>query len=166
MFEHLIAHTIGLFHLVTALAALLFGSAVIRSVKGTPRHRWIGRGYLASMVLLNVTALMIYDVFGRFGPFHWLALVSLASLFGGYLAVRVGWAGWEHSHAYFMVGSYIGLVAAAAAEIASRIPGWSFGTAVMISSGLIIAVGSGLMWLLVPRIISAHHSLPPNNGAG
>ena len=153
MLDHLLNHPVGLIHVLIALVALGFGTAVVLRPKGTARHRLLGRGYLSAMIGLNASALMIYEVFGGFGPFHWLALVSLASVLGGYHAAWSRYNNWRHSHAYFMVGSYIGLLAATAAEIASRVPGWSFGTSVIASSSIVIAVGCALMWIYVPRAL-------------
>lgn len=52
-----------------------------------------------------------------------------------------------------MVGSYIGLTAGAAVEVVSRIPSWSFWSSVIISSIVVIVVGTLMMWKLVPRSI-------------
>ena len=93
----------------------------------------MGRGYGAAMLGVNLTALMIYELFGRFGPFHWTALASLATLLVGYWSVRRKRPGWRYRHAYFMTGSYVGLLAAAVSETASRVPGWPFGASVIIS---------------------------------
>jgi len=151
MVEHLLGHPGGLLHVLAALAALVLGAVVVSLRKGGARHRWLGRAYLASMLALNVSALLVYELYGGFGPFHWTALISLATLVGGYLAVRRRRAGWKTRHAYLMAGSYVGLVAAAVAEVASRVPGWSFNTAVIASSALVIA--AGLLWMFrwVPR---------------
>jgi len=151
--EHLQTHWLGLAHLLTAVTALIVGAVVLLNRKGTRRHRWLGRAYLVSMLALNLSALLIYEVFGRFGAFHWAALVSLVSVLGGYLAAHRRFAGWKVPHAYFMAGSYVGLVAAAVAEVASRVPGWSFGTSVIASSALIILAGVALMIKLVPRAL-------------
>ena len=156
MLEHLQGHPIGLAHvLTTAVAALFFGTAVVFSRKGTRRHRWLGRGYLAMMLALNGTALLNYELYGRFGPFHWMVLVSLASVVGGYVPTVRKSRGWKYRHAYFMVGSYVGLMAATVAEIASRVPGWSFGPSVAISSGMVVLAGLWLMRALLPRVLGA-----------
>ena len=94
MIEHWQAHPMGFAHLLTALAAILFGTLVIAARKGTPCHSWMGRAYFLSMLALNATALAIYELFGRFGPFHWMALASLATLLAGYLAARRRTPGW------------------------------------------------------------------------
>jgi uncharacterized membrane protein len=152
LLDHLRAHPLGLIHVASGVAALVLGAAVILSRKGTPRHRWIGRGYLLALLALNGTSLAIYEVFGRLGPFHWLAMVSLATLAGGYLAALRKAPGWMPRHAYFMCGSYVGLAAASVVEVASRVPGWSFGRSVVLSSLVVIALGGWMMWSSVPRI--------------
>jgi uncharacterized membrane protein len=151
--QHLLSHWLGLVHLLTAVAALLFGAGVLFFRKGTRRHRRLGRCYLVSMLALNFTALLIYEVFDGFGVFHWLALFSLASVLGGYQAVWRKFPGWKVPHAHFMVGSYVGLVAAAVAEVASRVPGWSFGASVIISSAVALIAGVALMMKLLPRVL-------------
>lgn len=154
MIEHLQSHSLGLVHLLTALAAMLFGAAVIFSRKGTRRHRWMGRGYLAMMLALNVTALFNYELYGQFGPFHWMVLASLATVVAGFVPTWHKAPGWMYRHAYFMAWSYIGLMAAAVAEIASRIPGWSFGLSVIASSVIVIVVGVWIMGNMIPHVIS------------
>ena len=158
MIDHLAAHSLGLAHLLLALGALALGSAVVLSRKGTRPHRWLGRGYVLLMVALNGTALMIYELFGGFGPFHWMALASLAVILVGYLPARSRPAGWMPRHAYFMTGSYVGLVAATVAEVAGRVPNWSFGWSVFISSVVVTAVGVGWMLTRIPRILAVWHS--------
>lgn len=155
MIEHLQSHPLGLVHLLTALAAMLFGAAVMISRKGTRNHRWMGRGYLAMMLGLNVTALLNYELYGRFGPFHWMVLASLATVIAGYAPTWHKGPGWIYRHAYFMAWSYIGLMAAAVAEVASRVPGWSFGPSVVISSVIVIFAGIWMMRTTIPTAISA-----------
>jgi len=153
MLEHLTAHTTGLLHVSAGLLALALGTAIVFLRKGTSGHRWLGRGYLLAMLLLNGTSLSVYEVFGGFGAFHWLALVSLATLLAGYAAVRWRSPGWIPRHAYFMAGSYVGLLAAAVAEVASRVPGWRFGPSVLLSSAAVIVFGVWIMRTSIPRII-------------
>ena len=155
MIEHLQSHLLGLVHVLTALAAMIIGSAVIFNRKGTRKHRWMGRSYLAMMLAMNGTALLNYELYGRFGPFHWMVLASLATVVGGYIPTWRKAPGWKYRHAYFMVGSYVGLIAAAVAEVASRVPGWSFGPSVVISSVVVIVAGVWMMQKTIPHIISA-----------
>ncbi len=114
----------------------------------------MGRGYLLMMLTLNGTALLIYELYGRFGPFHWMMVASLATLAAGYIPTFRKAPGWRYQHAYFMAGSYVGLMAASIAETASRVPGWSFGPSVIISSLVIIVAGIWMMLRIIPRIIS------------
>ena len=117
--EHTLQHPIGLMHLITALLAILIGALVVLSRKGTRTHKWLGRAYVGMMVALNVSAFLIYELFGGFGLFHWMALFSLLSVLVGYSHARSRKPGWKVQHAYFMSVSYVGLVAALAADLFS-----------------------------------------------
>ena len=77
----------GLVHALLGVAALILGLAVLLRRKGTRGHRRLGQAYVLTMALLNVTALMIYDLYGRFGPFHVASLISLATVGGGFVPV-------------------------------------------------------------------------------
>src|ERR1043166_546846 len=114
--------TLGAAHYAAALAALALGLVVLVERKGTASHRVIGCGYVAAMILLNVTALGVYRLTGRFGPFHALALVSLATVIAGVAIVWRRRANWLRRHYYFMAWSYVGLLAAACAEAVTRAP--------------------------------------------
>lgn len=111
-------HATGLAHLVCAAAALFSGAGIVATPKGTPRHRQMGRIYGLSMLGLNVTALLIYRLSGTFGPFHVAALLSLLTVIAGVVAVvsRRPQGTWLTLHPNFMSWSYVGLLAAAAAE--------------------------------------------------
>ena len=115
---------LGLIHTAFAAAALLLGPAVFFHPKGDRYHRRVGYAYVVSMAALNLTALMIYDLFGGWGPFHWLALVNLATLLSGFVPAYLkrpagSWLEW---HYLGMCWSYVGLAAAGAAEFFTRVP--------------------------------------------
>jgi len=79
---------LGLVHLACAVVALGAGAGVLLLRKGTRRHRRLGWVYVAAMLGLNLTALLIYRLFGRFGPFHLAALLSLVTVLAGLLPAR------------------------------------------------------------------------------
>lgn len=146
-------NTLGLVHTAVGVLAVSLGAAILLRRKGTRQHRWLGYGYVAAMLTLNLTALMIYRVFGGFGPFHVLALISLGTLAAGfYPAYRKRPAErWLQRH-YELIGwSYIGLLAATAAEIAVRVPalrglGLSFGLATALASFGVVGIGAWLLY--------------------
>ena len=146
----------GLVHALIGVAALLLGLAVVLRRKGTRTHRRIGQAYVVSMLLLNVTALMIYDLFGRFGPFHVAAAISLATIGAGFAPVylRRPQTDWMSVHAMFMGWSYVGLVAAFISEIATHMPGVSFGPGVAVATVLAVTGGAILIHTQVPKIVS------------
>ena len=147
---------LGAAHSFFGVAALVLGLAVVFRRKGTHTHRRMGQAYVLAMLLLNVTALTIYDLYGRFGPFHVAALISLATIVAGYIAVykRRPQRAWVSVHAIFMAWSYVGLLAAFIAEIAVRVPGVRFGPGVMVTTVLVTAGGAILIHTRVPRIVS------------
>jgi len=145
---------LGLLHTAFALAALCLGLVVILRVKGTRFHRRIGQSYAVCMVLVNATALLIYDLTGRFGIFHVAALVSLAAVLAGFFPVflRRPQNSWIELHATFMAWSYVGLVAAFCAEVAVRVPGIGFGRALVAVNAIVVAFGALIIHTRIPKI--------------
>ena len=134
---------LGIVHTAVAVVALVAGAAVLARRKGTRAHRRLGWLYLASMLALNLSALAIYRLFGRFGPFHAAALASLATLVAGLVPARrrLPRERWLDRHAFFMAFSWIGLVAAAASEVATRVF-HAFWTSVVAASAVVLVAGA------------------------
>ena len=139
--------TLGWIHTAAAIAALVLGAAILLRAKGSRSHRRLGWTYVASMALLNVTALAIYRLTGSFGPFHVAAILSLASIAGGIIPAvrRRPAATWVERHYWWMTYSYLGLVAAAVAEVATRMPGITFWWTVVLASLAVFAVGAPII---------------------
>jgi uncharacterized membrane protein len=156
--------SLGWTHTVAALVALAAGAAVLLTRKGTRRHRQLGWTYVVSMLLLNGTALLIYRLFGRFGPFHVGAVFSFVTVVAGIAAALgarrararrdgVARARAIALHYQLMTWSYVGLVAAAMSEIATRVPalrprpeqGLAFGVTVAVATLLVVALGAQLI---------------------
>ncbi len=114
----------------------------------------MGRGYLVMMLAVNATALAIYELFGRFGLFHWMALASLAVVAIGYWPAWRKPRDWKSQHAYFMTGSYVGLLAALVSEVATRTQIVPFFHAVALASFAVIGIGVWLMLRLLPGVLS------------
>jgi uncharacterized membrane protein/tetratricopeptide (TPR) repeat protein len=138
---------LGIAHTALACVALALGAIVVLRRKGDRLHRTTGHLYVASLVATNITALNIYDLFGQVGPFHVAAIVSLATVVAGMIPVvtRRPRARWFETHAYFMSWSYVGLVAAAGAEAAVRLPAVPFGPAAFAATLLVTLAGALLI---------------------
>ncbi len=146
---------IGIIHLASAILSLILGPIIFLITKGTRLHILLGRIYVVAMVTLNLTALCIYRLFGGFGAFHVLALISLLVLLAGFAAVY--WKRppntWMHNHYRAMGWSYVGLLAAGVAEAVVRIPflrnisgGWvHFGILVLVASLIVCVIGGYLI---------------------
>lgn len=149
MSGYFISSEIGFIHLIVSILALIFGTWVLTARKGTRTHRRAGYAYAISMMLLIITALLIYRLFGRFGVFHGAAIVSAATLAGGMIPVI--WRkpkNWLNLHFSFMYWSVFGLYAAFVAEMAVRLPvrtmfssARTFFTTVIISTLVTMLVG-------------------------
>ena len=109
----------NLLHVTAAVLAILLGAFVLLTPKGTPGHRMLGRIYIFLIITVNALALSIYED-QAVGPFHYLAVLSLATIAAGGVA---GWRmrtnrAWIWTHAYFMAWSYAGLLAAGTGQLA------------------------------------------------
>jgi uncharacterized membrane protein len=125
---------LGSFHFVVACIAIVLGALIIVSgPKGTRRHRQLGWVYVSAMLVTNATALMIYRLFGGFGPFHAAAIIGLVSIAGGVLSIRAARRArlrGDHAlrarriegHYWWICFNYVGLIAAFASEAITRVP--------------------------------------------
>jgi uncharacterized membrane protein len=121
--QNIVSDSIGLIHLIASVLALITGLWVLLSSKGTSRHKAIGYLYTACMLVLNITAFMIYRLYGNFGIFHWFAVVSSLTLLAGmYPIIAKSGKNYILTHFSFMYWSVIGLYCALMAEIFSRLP--------------------------------------------
>jgi hypothetical protein len=147
----LIHHTTGLIHLFSAVAALLLGSFVLFMKKGTLLHKRMGYLYVFSMIVMNITAFCIYELFHRFGPFHIAALISSVTLLMGFLPAlfKKQIPSWIYYHVFGMYYSAIGLYAAFAAEVIVRIPGIHFGIGVSVAT--LVVMGAGILIIQINK---------------
>lgn len=157
---------LGTVQTALAIASLTLGAIVFFQQKGGGRHRFLGYLYTGALLLVNVSALLVYEESSGLGPFHILALISLATLSGGFIPVFLRWPGdsWLEAHAYFMSWSYVGLVAAGAAQMVTMFIGPGV-LQVMIPTVLIVLVGALLIHSRVPEILPgfARGKMRPNN---
>ena len=122
-FDHLVSGNVGIVHLVFSLLALIFGSSVLISKKGTAVHKKMGYLYAVSMFILLVTAFMLYNLFGKFGIFHWAAVISSLTLIAGIIPMIIKKPkSYITMHFNSMYWSVFGLYGAFMAETLVRIP--------------------------------------------
>ncbi len=124
---------IGWIHTIACLIALVAGGWNIVGAKGTPRHMLMGRAYVVSMIVLNLSAFAIYkfDIAhfvpfqagpNVFGFFHWLAVAALVFVLIGYYAARhQNRAFWAYVHPIAMTLSYYDLVGGGINEAFARL---------------------------------------------
>ncbi|MDI9356389.1 MAG: DUF2306 domain-containing protein [Chitinophagaceae bacterium] len=121
--NNIVSGGIGLIHLIVSVIALIAGTYVLLNTKGTVKHKKIGYIYVISMILLNITAFMIYRLFGKFGIFHWFAVLSCVTLALGMLPILLKRPKqYMYMHFNYMYWSVVGLYCAFCAEVLTRMP--------------------------------------------
>ena len=106
-------------HFSTAAIGLITGAYILVTQKGTRIHKFIGYVFAVSLVIVNVSALFIYDFnSGKPSVFHFLVPVSLFFLcYGIFPALRRKRnPNWKKRHIVGMNGAALGLWAAGTTE--------------------------------------------------
>ncbi|MGD1961527.1 MAG: DUF2306 domain-containing protein [Fulvivirga sp.] len=136
----------GQIHFLASCIALITGTYVLLATKGSTLHKKVGYVYVASMIVLLVTAFMIYRLFGGFGIFHVAAIVSSVTLAAGMIPV-IGRKNnnWVMIHFAWMYWSVMGLYAAFASEMITRLLPAQFFSMVGLATGAIMTTAA-IIW--------------------
>jgi len=142
---------IALCHVVAAVSALVLGAVMILREKGTPSHRVFGSGYVVLLVAVNAAALLLHRE-ASFGVFHVLSLVSLVTVLVGVVPMVTGARSPAviARHAYFMVWSYAGLVAAGVGQLATSTLDGSAAQVFAVIGGTLAVCGGLIAWRVPP----------------
>lgn len=143
--------TINIIHTVFSVTALLAGGFIFFNAKGTRRHVKAGWLYVASMLILLFTSFFIFDLFGGFGVYHALSIVSLVTMGLGiyFPLVARSNAGWLIQHYMWMSYSYVGLVMAGGPHLFALVPDWPSWLRIFLFWGLPYILGS--FWIFRNR---------------
>ncbi|MDX5477665.1 MAG: hypothetical protein LPJ98_04350, partial [Cyclobacteriaceae bacterium] len=116
---------------------------VLLSKEGSKIHIRIGYVYVFSMVLLLGTAFSLYHLFGKWGIFHYMAILSTLTLVMGMLPViqRPRKSLSVYYHFSWMYWSVLGLYAAFISEMLTRVPQTPFFGMVGIATLVITTTG-------------------------
>ena len=157
---------IVLLHTALGVVALVAGAWNLLAPKGTRRHKLVGRVYAGSMGGLVATSFLTYEMFDGFGPFHWMALLSGATLaLALYFPIfRRDHPNWLEHHYMWITYSYVGLVMATGSHLfALGPPGWPGWAKSLLYWGAPYVLGSALIFGLRGRILARFR--PPAPGA-
>jgi uncharacterized membrane protein len=151
-------YMLGRLHVAFCLLSLCLGICILFSPKATRQHRWLGIAYCCSMLVLNLTALGIYNLTGHFNFFHFTALLSLSMVIIGWAQVRFRhrWRNWLYRHYTYMCWSYVALLAAAVNEGFVRLPPLK---ALIRRNGNWLIIVTQLLLLAAAALIINHHKL-------
>ena len=103
-------------HLAAAAAALGIGSVMLLRAKGTPMHKAFGRVWVGLIAVASISSFWILEIRGGagFSVIHALSAWTLFAVAAAVLAVRRGRV---RTHAGWMIGAFVGLVAAGAGAL-------------------------------------------------
>ncbi len=115
----LVVHTT--FSILALLAGLIF-----LLPKGTKKHKKIGYIYSISMILCVVTSFGLFNLWGSFGVYHVLSIVSFLTLVIALYFPLFGRKNkkWILQHSIWMGYSYVGLIMAAGSHLFGVFPDW------------------------------------------
>ena len=149
---------LGTAHVVAASIALALGLVVLARRKGDSWHVGLGRLYVAVMLAVAVPALFIYDITGRPGPFHVLALVSLVTTTLGWLSVRRRGQSRPSvaAHGTFMAWSWVGVITAGLAQLGNHEWPQQSPWPVLAVVGVATLIGAVAIPRLVSRALLVH----------
>jgi uncharacterized membrane protein len=104
-------------HIAVATLSVILGTAVFLAEKGTARHKWLGRLWAVAMFATALGSFGIQKLNpGHFSWVHALSLLTLISVGRAIWAIRQGNI---RGHRLAMRGSFIGLVVAGIAAVAT-----------------------------------------------
>jgi uncharacterized membrane protein len=96
-------------HSIGMIFSLIICSFMLLTLKGTTRHRWLGRIYVTAMIVACTTSFFIGE---EFNFLHVLSAFTLYWLAIAVWAVRKKAPRWQERHASNMGASYIGIIIA------------------------------------------------------
>jgi len=155
----------GLIHTLAASIAILVGAVVFLRPKGGLWHRRLGYVYSLCMLTVIVTSFAIYRLTGRFNFLHGAAIASSISVGFGFshAFLRKPKEMWYVLHFYWMSWSFIGLLAALVAEIATRIGlpfiVARFGRSYLFGFWCVVGVTTLLVVLVGGHLVNKHSPL-------
>lgn len=104
-------------HLAAAVAAFGIGSVVLLQPKGTPMHKAFGRAWVGLVAVAAISSFWILEIRQGAG-FSFIHALSAWTLFAAAVAVLAIRRGRVRTHAGWMIGTFVGLVAAGAGTLA------------------------------------------------
>lgn len=107
-------------HVLAVVPAAILGAYLLARPKGTPRHRLLGKIWMALMVMTSLSSFFIHQInlFHGFSPIHLLSIAVLAGSWRAILAAR------RHdirTHRRVVSGMYFGGIVVAG--LATLLPG-------------------------------------------
>lgn len=107
-------------HALPGLIALILGTIVLLSKKGTKSHKRRGYVWLSLMMVISITAIFIQEINpNSYSPIHLLIPWTIFSIFFGIYAIKKYRKSknnfWKNLHQWTMIGLFFGALVIAGA---------------------------------------------------
>lgn len=147
------------FHTALAVVALGLGPSVLFRPKGTRSHRWLGFAYVAAMLMVAVSGVLVTVELGRASIFLIFSAIVLISIPAGLWAIWRAGASRQtrllEGHFYAMSWSYVGLLLALCSQAvltAAKLGVLPSGRASWVAFLAVMIVGNVVAWVLIERL--------------
>jgi uncharacterized membrane protein len=112
----------GVIHIVLAAASIVVGLIQLLRPKGGSIHRALGYAFVYAMLIADGTVMLVFQFTGRFNILHIGAIANLLCIILAMVAVLRSPrpSNWKLQHYYWMSWAYVGLLSAAATQLAVR----------------------------------------------
>ena len=112
----------GAIHTALAMSGIAIGLFQFLRPKRGPLHRARGYAFVYAMLIADGAAMLVYQFTGQFNILHIGAIMNLICIVAAIIPVlrQPRPPNWKIQHYYWMSWSYVGLLTAAATELAVR----------------------------------------------
>lgn len=143
----------GAVHMALATLCIVVGLLQLVRPKRGPGHRARGYAYVYAMLVVDGSAMLVFQFTGRFTAFHAGAILNLVCIVLAIVPVLRSPrpANWKLHHYYWISWSYVGLLSAAATQlVVQTVHLATRGQALMASAAATILV-SAIGYVLIER---------------
>ena len=102
---HLQAHPVPL-HAYAAMLAIVLGAVQLAMPKGTVSHKWLGYTWVLLILIVSISSFFINEI-RTIGPFSWIHLLSVFTIWSVYDSVKAATQGNIKKHKQGMVRLYV-----------------------------------------------------------
>jgi uncharacterized membrane protein len=143
----------GTVHTVLAILGIAVGLIQFMRPKRGPGHRARGYAFVYAMLIADGATMLVFQFTGRFNILHVGAIANLVCIVAAVIPVlrTPRPANWKSRHYHWMSWSYVGLLAAAATELAVRSSHLATRGQAWAATAAVTALVTGIGYVIIDR---------------